>query len=70
MHSLKELIWISSSLDDLREMPEQVRDDIRYGLYQAQMGLFPDYAKPLKGVGGVFEIISDSNTNTYAKGDI
>jgi phage-related protein len=46
-------------------MPEEVQDEIGYGLYQAQRGLFPDAAKPLKGLSGVIEIVCDYDKNTF-----
>ena len=46
-------------------LPEEVQDEIGYALYQAQSGYFPDYAKPLKGFSGVYEIVSDVDKNTY-----
>ena len=65
MDSLKKLIWVGSSRSDLKELPEDVQDEIGYGLHQAQSGMFPDHAKPLKGFSGVIEIICDFDKNTY-----
>src|SRR5688572_10318648 len=65
MAPLKKLIWIGSSKTDLQEMPAKVKDELGYGLHQAQAGLHPDYAKPLQGFNGVLEIICDFNKNTY-----
>jgi len=62
---LKQLMWVGSSREDLKEFPEETQDEIGYGLYQAQLGLFPDNAKPLKGFNGVFEIIENFDSNTY-----
>lgn len=36
---LKQLVWIGSSLSDLKELPENVQDELGYGLYQAQFRL-------------------------------
>ncbi|HSW93240.1 MAG TPA: type II toxin-antitoxin system RelE/ParE family toxin [Gammaproteobacteria bacterium] len=63
--SLKPLIWIGSSKDDLRALPEDVQDEIGYGLHEAQAGDFPDHGKPLKGFSGVIELICDHDKNTY-----
>jgi phage-related protein len=63
--TLKQIIWVGSSRDDLKELPGEVQDDMGYGLYQAQLGDFPDNAKPLRGFSGVTEIISDFDKNTY-----
>ena len=64
---VKPLVWVSSSLKDLREFPEEVKDEMGFALYEAQCGLKPLAAKPLKGFGGasVLEIVSDYQTDTY-----
>ncbi len=46
-------------------MPAAVQDDVGYALWLAQIGRKYYNAKPLKGFGGVFEIISDYRTDTY-----
>jgi hypothetical protein len=45
----KELIWVGSSLKDLREFPEDVRQVMGFALYLAQVGEKHPDAKPLKG---------------------
>jgi phage-related protein len=64
---IKLLVWVASSLKDLREFPEAVKDEMGFALYEAQCGLKPLDAKPLKGFGGanVLEIVSDYQTDTY-----
>ena len=64
---VKLLVWVGSSLKGLREFPEAVKDEIGFALYEAQCGLKPLDAKPLKGFGGanVLEIVSDYQTDTY-----
>ncbi len=64
---VKSLVWVSSSLKDLREFPEAVKDEMGFALYEAQCGLNSLDAKPLKGFGGanVLEIVSDYQTDTY-----
>ena len=46
-------------------MPALVQDDIGYALWLAQIGRTYYNAKPLKGFGGVFEIVSDYQTDTF-----
>lgn len=65
MEKFKKIRWIGSSREDLKEFPSAAQDRIGYGLYEAQLGVFPHYAKPLKGFNGVFEIICDFDKNTY-----
>jgi len=66
MKEIKKLKWVGSSLEDLKEFPEDVTDAIGYALYQVQEGLKPRNAKPLSGIdSGVMEIVSDFDTNTY-----
>jgi phage-related protein len=64
---VKLLVWVGSSLKDLREFPEVVKDEMGFALYEAQCGLKPLDAKPLKGFGGanVLEIVSDYQSETY-----
>lgn len=64
---MKPLIWIGSSLEDLRAFPEEVRQGMGYALYLAQMGEKHLDAKPLKGFGGagVLEAVDDFAGDTY-----
>jgi phage-related protein len=63
----KPLFWVGSSLKDVREFPEEVKDEVGFALYQVQRGLTPRSAKPLRGFGGasVLEIVEDFRTDTY-----
>jgi phage-related protein len=65
--SPKGLYWIGSSKKDLKAMPEIVRSDVGYALYEAQVGEKSDRAKTLKGFGsaGVLEVISSTRGSTY-----
>lgn len=68
MRSLpKELYWVGSSRKDLKAMPEPVRSDVGYALYEAQMGEKSDRAKTLKGFGSadVLEVIASTRDGTY-----
>ncbi len=38
---LKPVEWMGSSLDDLRDFPEGVQDEVGYALYAAQRGEHP-----------------------------
>jgi phage-related protein len=65
--AIKPVVWIGSSLRDLRAMPEQVRRDIGQALYAAQQGDTDPAAKPLKGFGGakVMEIVERDVGGAY-----
>jgi phage-related protein len=65
--SLKPVEWVGSSLDDLREFPEEVQQVIGYALYLAQCGEKHNFAKPLKGFkgAGVLEVVEDFDGDTY-----
>lgn len=57
---------MGSALDDLRDFPEAVQDEIGYALYVAQRGERPPQTKRLKGkLGGLIEIVEDFDGNTY-----
>lgn len=62
---LKPITWIGSSRSDLKTFPAEVQDSIGYSLYEAQLGYFPDAAKPLKGLNGVIEIVTNWDKDTY-----
>ncbi len=64
---MKAIVWIGSSRDDLRALPQQVRRDIGQALYAAQQGETDPSAKPLKGFGGarVMEIVERYRTDAY-----
>jgi phage-related protein len=66
-HLIKSLVWIASSLKDLKAFPEDVQDAIGYALYIAQKGGKSSEAKVLTGFGGagVLEIVEDYRTDTY-----
>jgi len=58
--------WVGSSRNDLRKMPEEVRDNFGYALYQAQLGLHHASAKRLRGeFGGLVELVDDFDGKTY-----
>lgn len=65
--SLKPLYWMGSTLKDLRDSPEAVKDGIGYALELVQKGEKPANAKPLKGFGGasVLEIVEDTDRDTW-----
>jgi len=64
---MRDLIWVGSSLDDLRDFPEEVLDLVGYALWLAQTGGKHPDAKPLSGFGGagVLEIPVNEDGDTY-----
>lgn len=65
MSQEKGIIWVKSSLEDLKELPTLARRDIGFALSEVQQGNYPSNAKPLKGFKGVHEIRSNVDSNTY-----
>ena len=61
----KLVIWIGSSLRDLRKLPGAVRREIGHALHMEEIGERSHKAKMLKGFSGVIEIVIDYATNTY-----
>ena len=63
----KPLIWIGSTLKDLRAFPEEVKDVMGFALSEAQAGGKHPDAKPLKGHkgAGVLEVVDDFDGDTY-----
>ena len=62
---IKELVWVGSSLEDLKECPDEVKHEVGFALHRAQEGKKHHRAKPLKGFKGVFEIVAPYHTDTY-----
>ncbi len=60
-------VWVGTSLEDLKMFPDEVQDEMGYGIFVAQMGDKHRKAKPLKGFkgGGVLEMISDHRGDTF-----
>jgi phage-related protein len=65
MPEIKKVVWLGSSLKDLRELPEMVQGDIGYALWRVQEGKHHADIKPLKGLSSVFEIRVDYDRDTY-----
>jgi phage-related protein len=65
--TLKPVIWVGTSLRDLREFPEPVQDHMGYALYVAQRGGKHPDAKALTGFGGagVLEVVKDNRGDTF-----
>lgn len=61
------LVWVGSSLKDLRGFPADVRQVMGFALYTAQSGGKHIAAKPLLGHGGagVLEVVDDYDGDTY-----
>jgi phage-related protein len=58
---------MGSSRADLNRFPEDVKHEMGYALYLAQLGGKHIVAKPLRGFGGtgVLEVVSDSDGGTF-----
>lgn len=63
----KNVVWVGSSLKDLKALPVAVRRSFGVALFAAQLGEWPPDAKPLKGFGGtgVLELIEDHKGDTF-----
>lgn len=63
----RQVVWIGSSLDDLRGFPSEVREVMGYALYLAEIGGKHPNAKPLKGFpgSGIVEVAEDHDGDTY-----
>lgn len=64
---MKPVEWIGSSLEDLREFPEEVQQVVGFALYRAQLGKKHPDSKPLKGFkgAGVLEVVENFDGDTY-----
>jgi phage-related protein len=63
---LKPVIWVGSSLDDLRACPEEVQDVVGYALFRAQEGGQHPAAQRMKGdLRRCVEIVAEDRSGTY-----
>ena len=63
---MRPVQFMGNSREVLRELPEEVQDEIGFALERVQRGTMPENAKPLKGIApGVLEIISDLRGDTF-----
>jgi phage-related protein len=65
--SLKPVVWVGSSLKDLRAFPRTVQRNMGIALLAVQYGAEPPEAKALKGFGGrsVLELVEDHARGTF-----
>jgi phage-related protein len=63
----RQLVFVGSSVDDLRSFPEDVKDVVGYALWLAQEGQKHPDTKPLKGFSGagVLEIVDAYRGDAY-----
>jgi len=64
---MREVVWLGSSDEDVRDFPPEIRRTVGFGLWLAQTGRKHPKATPLKGFGGagVLEIAADHDGDTY-----
>ncbi|UNE53899.1 type II toxin-antitoxin system RelE/ParE family toxin [Bartonella machadoae] len=67
MNKMKRIIWLGSSLKDIKSLPDVIQQSIGYALYLAQNGKRGENVKVLKGFGSanVLEIIERDIQGTY-----
>ena len=62
----KPVVWVGSSLRDMRELPASMRRSFGVSLFAIQCGETPPAAKLLKGLGGgVLELVEHERGGTY-----
>lgn len=64
---MKPLEWVGASLDDLRALPKEVRQEAGFSIHLAQTGGRALNAVPMVGFGSakVLEVLMPSRGNTY-----
>jgi phage-related protein len=65
--TLKPLVWVRSSKEDLKTFPRIAQSHLGFALKVAQSGGKHPDAKPMRGFSGasVIEIVEDFDRNTY-----
>lgn len=63
---MRNVSWVKSALKDFMDFPDEVQVRMTDGLREISAGLFPDFAKPLKGLdGGVYELALPFRGNAW-----
>ena len=63
---MKGIVFLGSSLNDIRDMPDEAKKDLGSALYLVQLGLEPQDFKPMKTVGqGVYEVRVRTDEGAY-----
>jgi len=69
MSEEKDIWWAGTSLDDLRQFPDDVKHTMGYQLHRVQSGGMPQDWKPLKNIGkdmtGVYEVRVSFDKNIF-----
>ncbi len=67
MSKIKRIVWLGSSLKDIKSLPSLIQQRIGYALYLAQGGDKGENVKVLKGGGSanILEIIEHDIKGTY-----
>jgi phage-related protein len=67
MGAMKGVIWLRDSRKRICEFPDEVRDEVGFALYQAQLGRKHPSAKPMRGYkgAGVLEIVERFDGDTF-----
>ena len=63
----KEVVWVGSSLQDIKSFPDSVKQTMGFALFQAQRGGKHLQAKVLKGFkgSGVLEVVEDYDGDSF-----
>jgi phage-related protein len=63
----RPVLWVASAKRDLLAMPSDVIGDFGFGLYQAQIGEYPDIGKTLSGFGSanIIELVQDHKGDAF-----
>ncbi|GAA0603393.1 type II toxin-antitoxin system RelE/ParE family toxin [Paenochrobactrum glaciei] len=64
---MKDVFWMGATLEEVRDFPIEVRQEIGFSLHLAQEGRKAVNVTPLVGFGGasVLEVISNGDGGTY-----
>jgi phage-related protein len=62
---VKRLVWLGSSIEDLRSWPTEAQRETGYQLFKIQSGMDPSDWKPMPSVGGGVQEIRIHCDNEY-----
>lgn len=62
---LKTVVWVGSSLEDLKIFPWEVKSEVGFILDRVQRGESHRNVRPLRGFDGVWEIVTSYMGDAY-----
>ncbi|PIP91533.1 MAG: hypothetical protein COW79_01900 [Bdellovibrionales bacterium CG22_combo_CG10-13_8_21_14_all_38_13] len=65
MSEIKELYFLDNAYKEYMDLPDTIKQEFGFKLWQVQNGIEPANTKSMSGMKGIFELREWSNDSTY-----